>query len=267
MQHPSSSAGVDAALIADLVVANHILFDQGVVDAFGHVSVRSQANPEHFWLSRSIAPALVTLSDVMEFDADAVPLDPQGRKLYIERFIHSEIYRARPDVHSVLHSHSMTVLPFTVSTTPLRPIANVSGFLGDGPPIFEIRGLNRDGDVTIVNAEQGRALAETLADKAVVLMRGHGLTAVGDSLRQVVWRGVYTEVAARQLSVAMQLGPLTYLDADEQRYGLERSPADKDRAWDLWRRRAELSLLPERGARVKSGATSRSRAVQTRELA
>lgn len=235
----------DSELIDDLVTANHILFDQGVVDAFGHISVRSGVNKARFWLSRAIAPALVETADVMEFDLDGSPVDARDRRMYIERYIHSEIYRARPDVQAVLHSHSPTVIPFTVSSTPLRPVANVSGFLGAGPPIFEIRGMNADGDVTIVNPAQGRALAQTLAGNAVVLMRGHGVSAVGDSIRQAVWRGIYTEVAARQLIIALQLGGTpTYLDFEEQQYGLLQAPADKDRAWDLWRSKARRRGYP-----------------------
>lgn len=233
----------DAALIADLVVANHILFRQGVVDAFGHVSVRSAARPNRFYLSRSIAPALVTADDVMEFDLESNPVDQRERKMYIERFIHGEAYRARSDVQAVLHSHSPTVLPFTVTRQPLRALASVSGFLGAGAPVFEIRGMNEHGDLTIRSRAQGKALAETLGANAVVLMRGHGLTAVGNSLRQVVWRGIYTEIAAKQQSIAMQLGPVNYLDPEEQQYGAKHVPVDADRAWDLWKRQ----VMPGRG--------------------
>lgn len=234
-------ASGETALIEDLVVANHILFHQGVVDAFGHVSVRSTAHKGRFYLSRSIAPALVTANDVMEFDLESNPVDQRGRKMYIERFIHGEVYKARPDVQAVLHSHSPTVLPFTVSSQPLRALAVVSGFLGAGAPVFEIRGLNENGDLTIRNRKQGKALADTLAGNAVVLMRGHGLTAAGNSLRQVVWRGIYTEVAAKQQVIAMQLGPVNYLDPEEQQYGAEHVPVDVDRAWDLWKRQASLA--------------------------
>ena len=234
---PSLRSGKpDSGLVEDVVVANRILYQQGVVDGFGHVSVRHAKN--RFLMSRSLAPALVTADDILEFDLDANPIDKRDHKLYLERFIHSEIYRARPDVRSVIHSHSPTVVPFGVSATPLRPLAQVSGFLGLGVPVFEIRKFDHGPDLLISDAALGKALAQVLGDKAVVLMRGHGSTAVGNSLRQAVWRAIYTEVNAGQQVVAMQLGPVVYLNPEEARYAADHVPQDPDRAWDLWKRKA-----------------------------
>jgi ribulose-5-phosphate 4-epimerase/fuculose-1-phosphate aldolase len=135
----AQSLAADPALIDDLVAANRILYDQGVVDGFGHVSVRHDKNPEHFLLARSVAPGLVTTTDIMEFDRDGNAVDPQGRAVYLERYIHSEIYEAHPEVKAVVHSHSPAVIPFGVTSVPLRPIFHLSSFLGGGAPVFEIR--------------------------------------------------------------------------------------------------------------------------------
>ncbi len=138
----------DPALIDDVVAANRILYDQGVVDGFGHVSARHDKDPGRYLLSRSMAPALVTAADIMEFDLDSNPIDPRGRTPYLERFIHGEIYRVRPDVMAVVHSHSPAVLPFADTNVKLRPMTHIAGFLGDGPPGFEIRNRGRRGTAT-----------------------------------------------------------------------------------------------------------------------
>lgn len=236
---PSLRSGKpDSGLVEDLVVANRILYQQGVVDGFGHISVRHDKDKSRFLMSRSLAPALVTADDIMEFDLDANAIDKRDRKVYLERFIHSEIYRARPDVRAVVHSHSPTIVPFSVSATPLRPLSQVSGFLGLGVPVFEIRKFDDGHDFLISDAGLGKALAQVLGDKAVVLMRGHGSTAVAKTLRQVVWRAIYTEVNARQQVVAMFLGPVVYLSTEESRSSADNVPQDPDRAWDLWKQKA-----------------------------
>ena len=144
-QEPAkTSAQEDVERIADLVLANHILVNQGVLDAFGHISVRSAKNPNHYFISRSRAPALVSADDIMEYDLEDHPIDARGRASYMERFIHSEIYKARPDVQSVVHSHSAGVIPFGVSDVPLQPISHMSGFLVRAVPVFEIREAGGD---------------------------------------------------------------------------------------------------------------------------
>ena len=236
---PDPAGPADPNLIEDLVAANRILFDQGVVDGFGHVSARHDKNPNRFLLSRSMAPGLVTAADIMEFDLDGAPVDPQGRAVYLERFIHGEIYRLRPDVGSVVHSHSPAVIPFGVSHVPLKPIYHMSGFLGGGAPVFEIRdagGLATD--MLIRNRDLGHALALALGDRPVILMRGHGSTVVAPSVRDAVFRAVYTEVNARLESEALRLGDVTFLNEQEAAKAMQTNAAQVNRPWELWRKKA-----------------------------
>jgi HCOMODA/2-hydroxy-3-carboxy-muconic semialdehyde decarboxylase len=228
---------VVTSTVRELVDANHILFDQGVVDGFGHVSVRHPERRDHFLLARSMAPALVTEKDVLEFDLDGNPVVPGSPPAYLERFIHGEIYRKRGDVMSVVHSHSPSVVPFSVVTgTRLRPVCHMCGFLSEkGTPIFEIRDFAGPGsDLLITSGKLGAALADTLSDGPAVLMRGHGSTVVGSTLRQAVFRAVYTEVGARLQMDAMRLGPVTYL-TEEETIGTTRTISTQyDRSWLLW---------------------------------
>lgn len=229
-----------AAQIEDLVDANHILFHQNVVDGFGHVSMRRPGRPDRFLLARSMAPALVRPADVIEFNLDAEPVAPDGRTTYLERFIHGEIYRARPDVHAVVHSHSLSVIPFgVVRGVALRPISHMCGFLGEGAPVFEIRdAAGEASDLLVRNRELGAALARSLGGAAIVLMRGHGSTVVGPSLRVAVFRAVYTEIGARLLTEALRLGSPTFLTPGEASATAEANEGQINRAWDLWRAQA-----------------------------
>jgi len=233
-----SGAAPNPALVADLVAANRILFDQGVVDGFGHVSVRHDKNPERFLLARSMAPGLVTAEDIMEFDLEGNASDAKGRTAYLERFIHSAIYRARPDVKAIVHSHSPAVIPFGVTGVPLKPIYHMSAFLGAGAPVFEIRDAAGETNMLVGTQALGKALAASLGAKTVVLMRGHGSVAVGESLPQVVFRAVYTEVNARLQSDAMKLGPVTFLDAQEATLAMRVNDSVMGRAWELWKGKA-----------------------------
>jgi HCOMODA/2-hydroxy-3-carboxy-muconic semialdehyde decarboxylase len=207
----------DAERIADLVIANHILADQGVVDGFGHVSARSAANPHHYFISRSRAPALVSAEDIMEYDLDDNAIDARGRTSYLERFIHSEIYKARPDVQSIVHSHSPAVIPFSVSDVPLRPVSHMAGFLVREAPVFEIRSAGGDEtDMLIRDQALGAALARTLDQGTVALMRGHGNVVVGLSVRTAVLHAIYTDLNARLQSEALRLSAnVTYLNEIE----------------------------------------------------
>jgi ribulose-5-phosphate 4-epimerase/fuculose-1-phosphate aldolase len=225
----------DPTLIAELVLANHILFRQGVVDGFGHVSARHDRDPGRFLLSRSMAPALVAPADIMEFDLDSEPVDAGGRTPYLERFIHGEIYRARSDVMAVVHDHSPAVIPFGVSTMTLRPVSHMGGFLGAGAPVFEIRdAAGPASDMLIRDRRLGAALARSLGGAAVALMRGHGAVAVGSSIRQAVFRAVYTEANARIAAEALRLGPVTYLTPEEAANVAAVNDRQIGRAWDLW---------------------------------
>ena len=231
----------DPALIDDLVAANRILYDQGVVDGFGHISVRHDKTEGHFLLARSMAPGLVTSADIMEFDAEGNPLDAAGRTPYLERFIHSEIYKTRPEVQAVVHSHSPSVIPFGVVATPLQPIYHMSSFLGAGVPVFEIRDSGGPAtDMLVRNPALGAALARALGDRPVALLRGHGNVVVGGSIREVVFRAVYTEVNARLAAEALRLGEgrMVFLNDQEAAAATQTNRAQIGRAWDLWKAKA-----------------------------
>jgi HCOMODA/2-hydroxy-3-carboxy-muconic semialdehyde decarboxylase len=225
-------------LIEDLVLANRILADQGVVDAFGHVSARHDKNPQRFLLSRNLSPGQVTADDIMEYELDGTPVDPKGRASYLERFIHGSIYKARPDVGAVVHSHSPGVIPFSVSKTPLRPIYHMAGFLLGGAPIYEIReGYGGATDMLIRDSNMGAALAKSLGPNTVALMRGHGSVAVGPNVRLAVMHAVYTEANARLQSEAMRLGEVNYLTPEEAQQVWRTNDGQVERAWGYWRSR------------------------------
>ncbi len=236
---PASAGPANPALIDDLVAANRILYDQGVVDGFGHVSVRHDKDPNRYLLSRSMAPALVTADDIMEFDLDSTAVDQRGRSVYLERFIHGEIYKARPDVMAVVHSHSPAVIPYADTRVPLRPMNHIASFLGSGVPVFEIRDIaGPASNMLISNAELGAALATTLGPHPVALMRGHGSVAAAQSIRHVVFRAIYTEVNAKMESEALRLGQPIFLNEWEAAAATQTNDALVDRPWDLWKRRA-----------------------------
>ena len=212
-----------------------------MVDGFGHVSARHEVDPACFLLARSMAPGLVTADDIMEFDLDANALDPRGRTLYVERFIHSEIYKTRPEVKAIVHSHSPSIIPFGATAVPLRPIYHMSSFLGAGVPVFEIREAGGPAsDMLIRTPELGAALARTLGSSAVALMRGHGDIVVGDTVQQVVFRAIYTEVNAKLQSEALRLGQgqAEFLNAQEAANATETNNKVLGRAWELWRQQA-----------------------------
>ena len=238
MTRSLSAEETDATLRDDLVAANRILVAQGVLDAYGHVSVRTAADSDTFLLSRSLAPGSVTTSDLLVHNADG---EVSGsHRLYLERFIHSEIYRLRPDVMAVVHSHSPAVVPFSVVDVPLRPVMHVAGFLAERPtPIFEIRDYAGDGTDLLVNSPAlGEALAQTLGEGPVALMRGHGSAAVGASLPEVVYRAVYTELNARYQAQALALGTPRYLTVQEGMATDKSFGSTIGRAWDVWRETA-----------------------------
>lgn len=238
-QTPTASAsGADAAVIDDIVTGSRILAEYGVVDAFGHVSARDPKNPDHFLMSRSLAPALVTSDDIMEFDLDGNAVDAKGRTLFLERFIHSEIYRARPDVMAVVHTHSPGVIPFTISQTMLRPVFHNAAFLAAGAPVWDIRKAFGETDMLVRNADIGKSLAAALGDKSVVLMRGHGDAVVGPSVKLAVFRAYYTDVNARLQSQAIALGgEVNYLTAAEGAKADAINLQVLDRVWNLWKMR------------------------------
>lgn len=231
------------ARIADLVVACRILEHEGVLDSFGHVSVRSATNPDHFFIPKAMPPALVTAEDLVEVDnAECIPLMANPPRLNGERFIHSEVYKARPDVQCVIHSHSYGVIPFSIAGVPLRPVVPQAGFLPLETPVFEIReatGEVESRGMLVTNPKLGAFLAKKLGDAPVILMRGHGDTVVGGSVKEATVRAVYTEIDARILLQALQLSPtVVALDEAELRYNA-RENFDVDRPWENFRRKLD----------------------------
>ena len=232
----------DPALIGDLVSANHVLYRHGIVDAFGHVSVRDDENPARFLLARNMAPALVAASDIMAFSLEGTPENDDPRQPYLERFIHGSIYRARPDVCAVVHSHAPPVIPFgVVRGVALRPIFHMSSFLRGTVPLFEIRdAAGPDNDLMVRDERLGDALAVSLGASPAVLMRGHGATFVGDDVRQAVFRAIYTTVNAGLQAEAMRFGgEVVFLSDAETARSAETNRGQVERAWNLWRREAQ----------------------------
>ena len=233
-----AKAKIDRKHAAELATANRILFDQGVVDGFGHVSIRDPGDPGRFLLARSMAPGLVTPTDIMQFDLDGAAIDPRGRAVYLERFIHGSIYKARPDVASVVHSHSPSIIPFGITPQKLRPVYHMSSFLGQDVPVFEIRQTAGDATSMLVDSVKlGDALARSLGNAVVALMRGHGSVAVGQSLKHAVYRAVYAEINAKLQGEAIRLGPVTYLSPGEAKTAKESQDRVLGRAYELWERR------------------------------
>jgi HCOMODA/2-hydroxy-3-carboxy-muconic semialdehyde decarboxylase len=232
-----SVAPPDPTLVETLVIANRILYDQGIVDGLGHASVRHDSAPGVFLLSCNRAPGLVVRRDIVCYDLDGNAVSATTERPYLERFIHSEIYRARPDVVAVVHSHSASVIPFGVTGHRLRPIFHMAGFLGSGSAHFEIRETGGNTDMLIRSPALGEALAQSLGPQTCVLMRGHGSTVVGNSLEQVVYRAIYAETNAKLQSQSMAMGPVNFLTEEEARLAAAANDGQIGRSWSLWRQR------------------------------
>ena len=239
-QVPQSAGPVEAVVLDDLVAANRILVDQGVLDGFGHVSIRHPKDLNRFLMARNIAPELVTAADILEYDLDSNAIDAKGQRVFLERFIHGEVYKARPDVQAVIHSHSPSVVPFGISSHALKPVFHMSGFLAAGVPVWEIREAATGASNMLVSSiALGKHLATKLGDRPVVLMRGHGNVVVGTNLKFAVYRAVYTEVNARlQLQAQGLGGPLNFLTPDEGKLADETIMTQIERPWQLWRKKA-----------------------------
>lgn len=235
---PASGGPVPAELLADLAAASRILAAQGVVDGFGHVSIRHPHTPDRYLMSRSLAPARVTPADILEYDLDSRPCDAQGRGSFLERFIHGEVYRARPDVASVVHSHSPSVIPFGLVGVGMQAMFHNAAFLAAGVPVFDIQAQFGATDMLVGDGARGVALAGVLGDKHVALMRAHGSVACGPTLQVAVFRAVYTEVSARIQHWAQALagrGPIAALSREEGVLADGPNQTAGMRAWDLWR--------------------------------
>lgn len=233
---PMIELAPDSELVDKLVAANRILYQQRVVDGFGHVSARHDKSPAHFLLARNMAPGLVCGGDIVTFDLDGTAVNAEGRRVYLERFIHGEIYRMRADVHAIVHSHSPSVIPFGVVGQPLRPIFHMSGFLGEGASLFDIRTIAGDTDMLISDRRLGESLAATLGTRSMVLMRGHGSTVVGESIEQAVYRAIYAETNAKLQLQAATLGTVTYLNEREAAKAASINDTQLARTWELWLR-------------------------------
>lgn len=237
------------ALVRDVVTANRVLARLGIVDAYGHVSVRDPRDASRYLISRSVAPDLVEDEDILLLDLDSAPRAGEKRALYSERFIHGELYRARPDVAAVVHHHAPTTVAFGVTDTPLRAVYHMGAFLGEGVPVFEIRDTGGTTDMLVRTPELARALARTVGGAPAALMRGHGAVVAGASLAQVIARSVYMEVNARiQLDAARIGGAVRYLDAGEIRE-TTRTLGDYERAWELWIRAGQQRVEARGGER------------------
>ncbi len=224
----------------ELVFANRILAREGVVDAFGHISMRHPDNPERYFLSRSRAPELITADDIMEFTLDGEAIDGRDRRPYGERPIHGGLYEKRPDVNSVVHNHALELIPFGVTNTRLQPIAHVGSPIGYDVPTWDIRDKFGETDHLVVPMEQGRDLASCLGDGRVALMRGHGGVVAARDVREAVMTAVYLQINARLQLMSMPLGDPKFLTPTEVELCCQRqfSPLGIDRAWEYWCDRA-----------------------------
>jgi ribulose-5-phosphate 4-epimerase/fuculose-1-phosphate aldolase len=228
-----------AELVEDLLTANQILFKYGIVDAFGHVSVRHDKDPQTYVMSRHLAPVLVTEKDLLTYNLDSEPIPPTKHRLYSERFIHGEIYKARPDVMSVVHCHASPLIPFGITKAELQPVYHVSAFLGEGVPKYDIRAKAGMTNMLVRTPQLGADLAESLGDKPMALMRGHGATMVGNTIRTAVYRAMYAVSNAQIQLEAMRLGEVTYLAPEEARLHDAYLDEVVHRPWNMWKREVE----------------------------
>jgi len=233
---------VKKELLRHIVHGNRILAHEGVVDAYGHISMRHPDKPDRFLMARSRSPELVTVPDILEYGLDGEPIDAGDRPVYLERYIHAGVYEARPDVNSVVHSHADELIPFTVTKVKLRAMYHTAARLGHDVPVWDIREKFGDSNLLVVNMDHGRDLAKTLGDNRVALMRGHGNVVAMPSLQSAVMTAIQAQRNARLQMAAMQMGEITYLSkgeidifgkiiADERGIG-------NNRAWEYYVRRA-----------------------------
>lgn len=226
------------SLLEDLVIGNRILYARGIVDGLGHISARHDKDPSIYILAAEKAPGRVTLSDLALHDLDSNALTLKDRRPYLERFIHGEIYKARPDVHSIVHCHAPALVAFCVCQAALRPVYHMSGFLGHGVGRFEIRETSGMTDMLVSSPELGNALAKSLSNHQIVLMRGHGATIAGQTIKHTVFRANYAVQNALIQMNAMGLGEITYLSEDEAIKSTISNDRVADRSWDLWKEEA-----------------------------
>ena len=235
--------------LEELVTANRILAEEGVVDSFGHISIRHPENPDRYLLSRSRAPECIEVNDIMEFTLEGEPVDPQGRSPYAERAIHGSVYESRPEINSVVHNHSPNVIPFGVTGTRLRPMLHMAAGMGAKVPIWDSRTSFGDTTLLVRTMEMGRDLAAMIGDNRAALMRGHGCVVLGRSVREAVFTSIYVEVNAKLQFKATMLGEITFLSEGEINAILERRGSYTfERAWESWCGRAGRPYEPPPGS-------------------
>lgn len=236
----NSATDPDEARIQDIMTASHILTNEGILDSFGHISARSVKNPNHFYMPRAMPPALVSRADIVEVGLDCKPTTPNAPRLNGERYIHCEVYKARSDVQSVIHTHDLAVIPLGLAGVSLKPVVAQAGFLPPETPLFEVRDANNDKQkrgMLVINATLGDALASKLGPNPVILMRGHGETVVGKSVREATVRTLYTHIDAQAQTAALALNPhITVMDAAELAFNATEN-FDADRPWQNYKQR------------------------------
>ena len=232
-----------APLLEDLVTANRILAAEGVVDSFGHISVRHPDNPRRYLLSRARAPDCIEVEDIMEYELDGAAVDARGRAPYRERFIHGAIYEVRPDVQSVVHNHSPSVIPFGVTGNRLRPLMHVCAHIGHEVPTWDSQEKFGDTTLLVESMEMGRDLAKHLGKRPTALMRGHGCVVVGSSIQYAVYISIYLELGAKLQMQAMTMGGIKFLTAGEvDKIVARMGPYSLNRVWENWCRRANRPI-------------------------
>lgn len=233
----------DRAAIDAVVDANRVLANLGIVDSFGFVSVRSAVNPHHFFTARAMSPAQVTAADVVEYDQDSRPVGGAAGPHQGERFISGEVFRARPDVNVVVHCHTPSLIPYSLTGVPLLPVTHMAAFLGEGVPVFDVSRYVPHSTLSVNSPLAGRAMAQTLAQHPMLLMRAHGAVITGRTVQEAVYRSYYADVAARVEAQSMRMGrPMQYLNPEEAANAAAAGvkAGNANRPWSLWREKAGL---------------------------
>ena len=248
VEGPASGGAVDPSLKLDIAIGSRICATKDVFDAYGHLSVRHPHAPDRFLMTRSMPPALATSDDVVELDLESNGCAGNTKPLFLERFIHGEIYKTRPDVNAIVHSHSLSVVPFTVSDEPMRAMFHTAAHVAAGAPIFDIEDEFGETDMLVSDRAKGASLARALGDKSVCLMRGHGSVVVGPSLQHAVMRAVYTEVNAKLQLHAKLLGTrVKPLSVREGELADAVNLVGVGRPWELWKTQT-LRAMRDEGA-------------------
>ena len=226
--------------VEELTLATRILVNEGVIDGFGHVSARSAEHGDRYYMVCDNSVEAAVAGNFVELDSESNPVSSASGKPSIERFIHGEIYRARPDVGAIVHTHAPFLIPLGVSATPLQPLYHMCGFLARRVPVFDIARENGVTDMLVTNCQRGRSLARSLGKSALVLMRGHGATVVGSSIREAVFSAVYAPVNAQLQTAAIQLRSPKYLSSEEAFAADELHKLVLDRPWTFWERKLSM---------------------------